>query len=174
MFLSVQWKYLQDSRVTMPILALLSWLLLFRNLASGAAIPPVSHPISDHPEKLNADVLTKAPSIQSPQHDESSHRAKREPYYFPETVPDSDDTGEQKSILRDVIIIITSGSVDHKQSSPSIGTSKIVINIGLPHRDAISDSSIWDSPFMILPLGFFVIAAMVVCVATVVRSISDD
>lgn len=174
MFLSVQWKYLQDSRLTMSILALLSWLLIFSNMVSAAAIPRVPHPTSDHTEKLDASVLTKAPSIQSAQHDDSSHRAKREPYYFPETVPDSDDTGEQKSILRDVIVIITSGSVDHKQSSQSIGTSKIMINIGLPHRDAISDSSIWDSVFMIPPFGFFVIAAMVVCVATVVRSISDD
>lgn len=158
----------------MPIFALLSWFLVFSNLASAAAIPPVSHPTFDHTEKLDASVLTKAPSIQSTQDDDSNHRAKREPYYFPETVADSDDIVKQKSILHNIAIIITSGSVDHEQGSQSIGTSKIVIDIGLPHRDAISDSSIWDSPFIIPPLGFFVFAAMIVCVATVVRTISDD
>lgn len=172
----------------------LSWLLFFVSSVSAAAIPvPFHHhsivDVKESPEVLAPNVLTPSPFSQSARHGDSSPLAKREPYYFPETIPSEDEVEERLISLREAGFMKgSSADLNHKQQIKSINAPDAVIDIPpalrmLPDREPSSDSNSHDSttaltlnnsPILCPPLKFFAFVVIVTCIATIIRGVKND
>lgn len=163
------------------------WLFL-SSFVSAAAIP--SSPISDTdilPEWSSPESVS---SPSSPPSDGPSpkHLAKRRPYYFPETVPDEEEIAARLAALREAGYLPQEEVAQQGHDQKSIGTPDAAIDMvpssarpspiqeppsALSGRDV--PRFIWEDsiPGLLPAAWFFVLASVVVCVATVVRGLSD-
>ncbi|KAJ5183049.1 hypothetical protein N7492_000665 [Penicillium capsulatum] len=165
----------------------LPW-LLFVALVPAAAIPLSSYPQhNDDPKEaigVRAFVIpSQSQSTQPSQLGDSSPVAKREPYYFPESMPSIAEDEERFISLREAGFVKGSYSNTVKKPNPKSTTPDAVIDIPpaflmLPDRESRPDSTskdsttalIWEnSPNFFPPLGFFVGAAVLACLATIIR-----
>lgn len=157
-------------RPFLVILPLLS-LLLFSSLATGAAIPPPSIRVYEYESETHQSTL-KAASLSRPITTTTNTIAKGRPYYFPETVPDDSEIAERLTALREAGLV-PSSQRQHVQNS--IGSSSPDTEIDTRARTSwvsricsAESRNATISAVPLPPLGLFVFASSVVCVATII------
>lgn len=163
-------------------------LLFFIGLVSAAVIAaPFHHPknfgVEESAGELVPSVPTQSPSSQSARHDDSSH-TKREPYYFPETIPSRHEIEERLTSMREAGFVKSSRpDINHKQQHESISTPDAVIDIPhslpTPNSDSTSHRSTpeltWEGPPFKFPLlSFLAFSALGACIATIIRDVKNN
>lgn len=157
-------------------------ILLLSSFVSAAPIHSSSNSIIT--SNLDTETLSSSESAFSTQ---SNHLVKRRPYYFPETVPDEDEIAARLASLREAGVspdIQTQQGHDQK----SIGTPDAAIDM---NRISAQPPAIQESSFILLgrdtphsfwevaipaflpAAWFFVLASVVVCIATVIRGLGE-
>ncbi|KAJ5689187.1 hypothetical protein N7462_003579 [Penicillium macrosclerotiorum] len=148
------------------------------SLGTTAAIPFQSLDLERIDSKLPREWSSSGdaswgPSAQPETSDEDGGRlTKRTPYYFPETVPDSEEIASHLGAMREAGLVASSQEPESKSINPS-GT-EIDPRVQMrPMRDLISEldqldatQSVWDT---LPPFGFFVVATALIAVLTVFR-----
>jgi hypothetical protein len=166
------------------LLARLSLALAFTSLVTAAAIP--SQPglqeisLAKEAESLSSRDASWPTTIQSVSRndkDNHNHPIKRNPYYFPETVPDADEIPNRSTAMGEPGPLAS----EHGQTPKSIESPDAVIDTPrarmIPVRDLMSEldrlettQSVWEMlPSLLPPFRFFVIASSIIAILTVIR-----
>lgn len=142
-------------------------LSLFSSLATSAAIPLPSIRVYEYESETHQSTL-KAATISPPT---TNTIVKGRPLYFPETVPDASEIAERLTTLHQAGLVPSS---QHPQPQNSIGSSspnaKIDTRARVLHMCGLSVET-WNAtvpPLPLPPLGLFVFASSIVCVATII------
>ncbi|KAJ5381344.1 uncharacterized protein N7496_003772 [Penicillium cataractarum] len=164
------------------LLARLSLALAFTtSLVTAAAIPsqPALQEISlaKEAESLSSRDASWPRIIQSVSRNDDDHLNKRNPYYFPETVPDADEITDRSTAMREAGLLASEDGQNPKSiESPDAGIDTPRARM-IPVRDLMSEldrleatESVWEMlPSLLPPFRFFVIASSIIAVLTVIR-----
>lgn len=139
-------------------------LLLFSSLATGAAIPLPSIRVYEYESETHQSPL-KAATISHP----TKTIVKGRPYYFPETIPDASELAERLKTLREAGLVPSSKHLPNSIGSSS-PNAEIDTRARLSHMCSLS-AEVWNAtvpPLPLPPLGLFIFASSIVCVATII------
>lgn len=136
--------------------------LLFSSLARGAAIPSTSklNQLYQHEPELQSSHQNPSyppPTIQSTtsnEHPRINALIKRTAYYFSETVPEASEIAKQLTALREAGFLPSSSRPQQQHRQDQLQTTS-------------TRSSELPSP----PVGLFIFASGIVCVATIVSKL---
>lgn len=165
----------------------LSLALLFSNIARGLAIPstsnliqthlgPGSHGLSHQNQPHSPGIIQ---SVTSNQHPMIDALAKGDAYNLPETIPKASKIAERLTTLREAGFVPSSAGQHHQQDQPQTTTIDTSPPGRVMHTCEMASgfqADLWSAGSTVTelplpPLGLFIFASGIVCVATIVSKL---